>query len=90
MLNAILRLLLKALLSIRYRVKLVDIGRLSPKDERGILFLPNHPALIDPVILLCYLTAYFPVRALADRKQIDRPVIRWLARRVNVRGMLNS
>jgi long-chain-fatty-acid--[acyl-carrier-protein] ligase len=90
MLNALLRLLLKALLSVRYRVKLVGVEAVAAKDARGMLFLPNHPALIDPLILLCYLTAYFPVRALADRKQIDRPLVRWLAQRINVRGIKNA
>jgi long-chain-fatty-acid--[acyl-carrier-protein] ligase len=50
-----------------------------------MLFLPNHPALIDPLILLCVLTAKFPVRALANQNHVNRPGIRWLAARVHVR-----
>lgn len=89
MLNSILRLVFRALLSLRYRIEIIGLEALSPKDERGMLFLPNHPALIDPFILLCILTAKFPVRALADKNQIDRPGLRWLAERVQVRAILD-
>ena len=54
-----------------------------------MLFLPNHPALIDPVILLCTLTARFPVRALAEKTRVESPGVRWLARRVNVRAIMD-
>ena len=63
MLNAVLRILLTAILSLRYRFDIIGLERLEPKDRRGILFLPNHPALIDPLILLCAITARFSVRA---------------------------
>lgn len=87
MLNALLRILFGAMLSLRYRIEVIGLDRLAPKDERGMLFLPNHPALIDPFILLCTVTARFPVRALANKDQVERPIIRWLARRVNVRAI---
>jgi 1-acyl-sn-glycerol-3-phosphate acyltransferase len=90
MLNAVLRILLNAILSLRYRVDIIGLERLEPKDHRGILFLPNHPALIDPLILLCVITARFSVRAVADEQQANRPVIRWLAKRVRTRTLLNS
>lgn len=89
MLNAILRVLFGALLSLRYRIEIVGLDRLSPKDERGMLFLPNHPALIDPVIVLTYVTARFPVRALAEKSRVETPGIRWLAQRVNVRAIVD-
>jgi len=90
MLNAILRPLFRALLSLRYRITIVGLGGPLPKDERGMLFLPNHPALIDPVLVLTYLTARFPVRALAGKTRIDSPGVRWLAQRVNVRAIEDS
>lgn len=89
MLNAILRLLIRALLWLRYRIQFTGLDELAGKDDRGILFLPNHPALIDPVILLTLLTRRFQVRALASREQVDKPGIRWLARRINVRTILD-
>ncbi len=47
-------LLVRALLSIRYRVRVRGIENINPKTlskKGGILFLPNHPAEIDPVLL---------------------------------------
>jgi long-chain-fatty-acid--[acyl-carrier-protein] ligase len=84
MIDKLLRVLVRALISLRYRVRVVGFEKVSPEDGRGILFLPNHPALIDPVILLCLLTARFRPRPLANRQQVERPVIRWLARRLGV------
>jgi 1-acyl-sn-glycerol-3-phosphate acyltransferase len=89
MLNAILRILLTAILSLRYRIDITGLEHLEPKDRRGMLFLPNHPALIDPLIMLCTIAARFSVRAVADEQSVNRPVIRWLAKRVRTRTLLN-
>ena len=90
MVDSVLRFLFRVLLSLRYRITLVGLDQLAAKDARGILFLPNHPALIDPFILLCFLTAKFEVRALAGRAQIERRGISWLASRVQVRKIPDS
>ena len=37
-------------LSLRYRIQITGMNQI-PQDKRGILFLPNHPAEIDPIIL---------------------------------------
>jgi long-chain-fatty-acid--[acyl-carrier-protein] ligase len=50
----IIYLLTWAILSIRYRIRVRGIENLNPKvlsKKGGILFLPNHPAEIDPVLL---------------------------------------
>jgi long-chain-fatty-acid--[acyl-carrier-protein] ligase len=47
-------LLIRGLVSIRYRLSIRGIENLNPKTlskKGGVLFLPNHPAEIDPVIL---------------------------------------
>jgi 1-acyl-sn-glycerol-3-phosphate acyltransferase len=90
LLNAILRFLLLTCLSLRYRIRAEGLDRLEAKDQRGILFLANHPALIDPLIVLCVLTTRFDVRALAATDQLANPVIGWLAERVRVRRLSNS
>ncbi len=46
---------------------------------RGILFMPNHPALIDPVILITHLHGQFGIRPLALEDQIDEPIVRAMA-----------
>lgn len=90
-----LGILLRALLSLRYRVTeqgLDDIPAMRPetrqrlKEERaapesgavppihaastGILFLPNHPALIDPLLVYSRLAGLRP-RPLADQRQLS-------------------
>ena len=84
MINFILVFLMRTALWLRYRIKVSGLEEVAQAGRYGILFLPNHPALIDPVILVTRLYGRFRVRVLADETQIDRPVIRFLARRINV------
>jgi long-chain-fatty-acid--[acyl-carrier-protein] ligase len=63
------------------------VEAVAGRGSRGILFLPNHPALIDPVIVVANLYDRFAPRALADEDQVDRFFIRWLARRMGVWAM---
>jgi long-chain-fatty-acid--[acyl-carrier-protein] ligase len=63
---------------------MTGLEELEAKGGAGILFLPNHPALIDPVILMSRLYPRFRVRPLADQDQVGRPGIRWLAKRLRV------
>jgi len=84
MIDPLLRGLAKCCLSLRYRVRTVGMERAAARGTRGILFLPNHPALIDPIILGAVLHKTFRARFLADSEQIDRFLIRDLARRINV------
>ncbi len=84
MLNAVLRTVLRLQLLLRYRVTVRGLERIVRRGTRGILFLPNHPALIDPVIVVSHLHARFQPRPLADEDQIDAPGVRWLTARVGV------
>ncbi len=61
--------------------RLAEVAR---KGKRGILFLPNHPGFIDPVIIVSRLLGPFGTRALADENEVDRFFIRWLAKRIHV------
>lgn len=74
----------RAMLWLRYRVRVRGLREVARRGRGGILFLPSHPALIDPIILLSRLFGPFGPKALADRDQIDRFVIRRLARRFGV------
>jgi len=84
MLNNFLAAFVRWLLALRYRVEIRGLDRVAVRGRRGILFLPNHPALIDPVILTAHLYHRFRPRAVADIDQIDRFLIRRLARRMRV------
>ncbi|MFO0838520.1 MAG: acyl-[ACP]--phospholipid O-acyltransferase [Phycisphaerae bacterium] len=84
MIIAMIRELLRALLSLRYRVRVRGLDDVAARGTRGILFLANHPGLIDPFLVTLQLHRRFAPGALADRDQIDRPIVRWLARNANV------
>ncbi|MCG3126199.1 MAG: Bifunctional protein Aas [Phycisphaerae bacterium] len=80
---AIVRSVARRLLALRYDVRIRGLEAVAARGRRGILFLPNHPAFIDPVILVAHLHATFRPRPLIDRDQMQRGYLRWLARQVN-------
>ncbi len=82
-------LLARFLLWLRYRVRVRGLDKILRTGKAGILFLPNHPALIDPIILMTRLYGPFKARALADSRQIDRFLIRWFAKGLNVLAIQN-
>src|ERR1700722_10038264 len=58
---------LRAAFALRYRIRirgLKEIVAEYSKQKDGILFLPNHPAEIDPVILMFDLWPTFKLRPL--------------------------
>jgi len=75
----------KFLLWLRYDIELIGLEKIAAKGERGIVFLPNHPALIDPVILYSHLQRKFAPRGFGDQDQVDRFLIRFFAKRWGVR-----
>jgi long-chain-fatty-acid--[acyl-carrier-protein] ligase len=74
----LLNIFVMAMLWFRYRVTVVGLRDIQP-DGRPIFFLPNHPALIDPVIVMTRLYQRFQPRPLADEAQVSRMVIRRIA-----------
>ena len=67
MINFLLSLWVKSLLWLRYRVVVRGAREIVATGRRGILFLSNHTALIDPIILAVYLHKWFHPKFLADR-----------------------
>lgn len=58
---------IKKCLAVRYDIKVKGLDRIAKKNlkkESGILFLPNHPAEIDPVIVQSLLVKNFAPRPL--------------------------
>ncbi len=76
--NRLLIYCVKAMLWLRYRVIVKGLEKIQ-SDKRPILFLPNHPALIDPVIMITCLFGRFHPRPLADEAQVDKKFVRRLA-----------
>ncbi|RXE61832.1 hypothetical protein ED352_14780, partial [Muribaculaceae bacterium Isolate-002 (NCI)] len=68
----ILAALLRGLIALRYRVRVEGLEEVrAANDGRPILFMPNHPALMDPVLVYSRLISFRP-RPLADEWQISR------------------
>jgi 1-acyl-sn-glycerol-3-phosphate acyltransferase len=47
-----LRAIVQGILALRYRIRVQGVSAVVQRGRRGILFLPNHPAMIDPVIVM--------------------------------------
>ena len=76
---------LMILLRVRYRIISVNYDsliRLGFHKQGGVLFLPNHPAAIDPIILTALLTPRFAPRPLIVRDFYDLPYAGALLRMV--------
>jgi acyl-CoA synthetase (AMP-forming)/AMP-acid ligase II/1-acyl-sn-glycerol-3-phosphate acyltransferase/acyl carrier protein len=60
---------------LRYRITLKNFDSIKKKGRKGILFLPNHPALMDPVLLMVTIGRRFVLRPLSDKNQVERPIL---------------
>ncbi len=78
----ILQWTFRSLLSLRYRIEVKGLEAIKNDEGRALLFLPNHPALIDPVIVMSQLAARFHPRPLADADQVARIGTRWIMKHV--------
>ncbi len=74
-------------LRLRYRIKITGIEPVAARGTTGILFLPNHPALIDPVIVISELYGRFAPAALADKDRIASPIVGWITRQFDALPM---
>ena len=73
----------RAILSLRYKIKLVGLEKLTPEAlnrKGGILFLPNHSAHLEPLILFLVLWPRYKMRPLVVeyiyRKALLRPFMK--------------
>ena len=71
---------LRLVLALRYRITTSGLDSLEIKGP--VLFLPNHPGLIDPFIVYSQLAGYSP-RPLADERQMAGVHGRMVARLLN-------
>ncbi len=87
MLLKIIGRLLLFFVTLRYRISIRGLDKISKIEGRGILFLPNHPAYIDPFILYALLLSKegesFGPRVLIDEKQANRPGLGFLLKQIN-------
>lgn len=76
--------LLRRVLALRYTIDVQGLDAIVHRADghacnRPLLILPSHSALIDPIILYSLVLPLHP-RALADQRQVDKPVIRDLVK----------
>lgn len=81
MMNTV-RSTLLSLLRLRYDIHVHNLDAIKARGTKGVLFLPTHPALIDPVIVTALLMKDFSARPFADMNAIDVPGVRWFAKQV--------
>ncbi len=87
MFDALIREIVKLLLRLRYRVRIKGLEKIKQQGTEKILFLPNHPAYIDPLILYAWLHSEFRPFGYGLEKYLEKPVIRYLTRRMGVRAL---
>ena len=75
----------RAFLGLRYRVRIEGLEAVLAKGRTGILLLPNHPAYLDPAILLTHFYPSLHPHILADKDNMAKPLVRWLIGRVGVK-----
>jgi acyl-CoA synthetase (AMP-forming)/AMP-acid ligase II/1-acyl-sn-glycerol-3-phosphate acyltransferase/acyl carrier protein len=84
MLRDVVRTLLswvgRLVLSLRYRVDVRGLRDVKRNGRSGILFLPSHLALIDPILLTLVLERWFHPGSVADEYQVSHPLVRPFAR----------
>lgn len=76
-----LAFVVRCLLSLRYSIKIKGFKDLS--DRQGVLFLPNHPAEIDPVIVTTLIYSRFPIRPLMTEPMYNLPVLNTVMKWIN-------
>ncbi len=83
----IIVLITNFLVRLRYKITFKGLDEIKKTGNKGILFLPNHPALMDPIIVVATLFRRFRIRPIGHADQVDRPVIGWTARKMKVLTM---
>ncbi len=64
----------RKVLSLRYRVTLKGVKNIDP--NKPVLFLPNHQAVVDPMILVSYLYPHKNVVPVITSSYYDLPVLK--------------
>jgi len=78
--SKILAFKIRLLLRFRYRISIKGSDIL--RNNSPILFLPNHQALVDPVILLSHIYRFTTVIPVISEKYFDMPVVKWYFKRM--------
>jgi len=80
LLSKILAFKIRLLLHFRYRISIK--GSEILQNNSPILFLPNHQALIDPVILLSQIYRFSTAIPVVSEKYFNIPLVKWYFKRM--------
>ena len=78
-LASVLVWLFEKILSFRYKREIQGFSEILNKGKSCILFLPNHPALIDPILLMLLLYPDYAPKSVGDEYQVDKPLLKHFA-----------
>jgi 1-acyl-sn-glycerol-3-phosphate acyltransferase len=78
--SKILAFKVRLLLRFRYRISIK--GSEILQNESPVLFLPNHQALIDPIILLSHIYRFSTAIPVVSEKYFNIPVVKWYFKRL--------
>ncbi|THB63672.1 MAG: hypothetical protein D6B27_11825 [Gammaproteobacteria bacterium] len=81
MIEKVFLIIVKLLLKIRYRIEVTGLENIEGAEK--VLFLPNHPAFIDPLIVMSIIFGKFRPRPLSDKARVEKPVIKTVMKRIN-------
>jgi 1-acyl-sn-glycerol-3-phosphate acyltransferase len=79
-LSKIIAFKVRLLLRFRYRISIK--GSEILQNNSPVLFLPNHQALVDPVILLSHIYRFTTAIPVVSEKYFDMPVVKWYFKRL--------
>jgi len=85
LLNTLLGLLANIIFRLRYSIEIKGLDDIKSRGKSSILFLPNHPALIDPAIIVSILHKDFAPHSLAVEFRIANALIAWISKRFGAR-----
>jgi long-chain-fatty-acid--[acyl-carrier-protein] ligase len=80
LLSKIFAFIIRLLLRFRYRITVK--GSEILQNDTPVLFLPNHQALIDPVILLSQIYRFTTASPVVSEKYFNIPVVKWYFKRL--------
>ncbi|MDR2862209.1 MAG: 1-acyl-sn-glycerol-3-phosphate acyltransferase, partial [Syntrophobacterales bacterium] len=81
MLVKFLALIVRIILKIRYKISFSGLELI--KDQKHALFLPNHPAEIDPIILVAHFLKFTRIRPIVVERFFETPPGRFVLNLIN-------
>lgn len=72
---------LRLIIALRYRLEVTGLDKIPAGG--AVLFLPNHPAMLDPFLVYACLDGLRP-RFIADENQFGSALLRWIKRTARV------